>query len=195
MLRLVLVRPGATEYDQQHRIQGTLDIPLSEQGRHQVVDQIESLRAQSPSLLFTSPSMAAQQTAEILGQALQLKPRIVDRLANVDLGLWQGSSVEEVKAKQPKVFRQWQEFPESVRPPEGETIARAEERIVEMLDKLRKKYRGSETALVVAPEPLATLIAHVITGQNLGNLWLTFANPAKCEILEPAPSQSAPAAG
>lgn len=188
MLRLVLVRPGATEYDLQHRIQGTLDIPLSEQGRHQVVDQIESLRAQGPTLLFTSPSMAAQQTAEILGQALQLKPRIVDRLANIDLGLWQGSSVEEVKAKQPKVFRQWQEFPETVRPPEGETIARAEERIVEMLDKLRKKYRGNETALVVAPEPLATVIAHVITGQDLGNLWLTFANPAKCEVLEPAAS-------
>lgn len=188
MMRLVLVRPGATEYDQQHRIQGTLDIPLSEHGRHQVVDQIESLRALGPSLLFTSPSMAAQQTAEILGQALQLKPRIVDRLANIDLGLWQGSSVEEVKAKQPKVFRQWQEFPESVRPPEGETIAHAEERVVEMLDKFRKKYRGNETALVVAPEPLATLIAHVITGQELGNLWLSFANPAKCEVLEPAAS-------
>ncbi len=195
MLRLVLVRPGATEYDQQHRIQGTLDIPLSEEGRHQVVDQIESLRALAPKLLLTSPSMASQQTAEILGQALQLKPRVIDRLANIDLGLWQGSSVEEVKAKQPKVFRQWQEFPETVRPPDGETIAHAEERVVEMLDKLRRKYRGKETALMVAPEPLATLVAHVSTGQSLGNLWLTFANPAKYEILEPAASQSAPAVG
>lgn len=192
MLRLVLVRPGVTVYDEQHRIQGTLDIPLSEHGRHQVVDQIESLRALGPTHLVTSPSMASQQTAEILGHALQLKPRVIDRLANIDLGLWQGSSIEEVKEKQPKVFRQWQEFPESVRPPEGETIAQAEDRVIETLEKLRKKYRSEEVVLVVAPEPLASLVAHVSAGRQLGNLWLTSSMAGTCEVLEPTAAVSTP---
>lgn len=191
MFRMILVRPGVTEYDLQHRIQGTLDIPLTEQGRHQVVDQIESLRAHGPTHLFTSPSMAAQQTSEILGQALQLKPRVVDRLTNIDLGLWQGSSIDEVKAKQPKVFRQWQEFPETVRPPEGETLAQAEERINDVLERIRKKYRGSEVGILVVPEPLASVLAHITTGKPIGNLWLTSSAAGTSEVLEPVPSTPA----
>src|SRR5437868_5605318 len=35
MLNVALVRPGCTDYDQQGRIQGTLDIPLCEQGRQE----------------------------------------------------------------------------------------------------------------------------------------------------------------
>ena len=29
MIQIVLIRPGSTDYDEQGRIQGTLDIPLS----------------------------------------------------------------------------------------------------------------------------------------------------------------------
>ena len=46
MFQILLIRPGATEYDQQGRIQGTLDIPLCEDGRRQVEAMIEELRAQ-----------------------------------------------------------------------------------------------------------------------------------------------------
>ena len=36
MLTILLVRSGLTEYDCQGRIQGTLDVPLSGEGRQQV---------------------------------------------------------------------------------------------------------------------------------------------------------------
>ena len=36
MTQVVLIRPGATVYDEQDRIQGVLDIPLSERGRAEV---------------------------------------------------------------------------------------------------------------------------------------------------------------
>ena len=38
-------------------------------------------------------------------------------------GLWQGMIIDEVKRKQPKVYKQWQEHPENVCPPEGEMLA------------------------------------------------------------------------
>jgi broad specificity phosphatase PhoE len=41
MFKLLLIRPGVTEYDQQGRIQGTLDIPLCEDGRRQVEAMVE----------------------------------------------------------------------------------------------------------------------------------------------------------
>ena len=35
MFQILLIRPGSTEYDQQGRVQGTLDIPLCEDGRQE----------------------------------------------------------------------------------------------------------------------------------------------------------------
>ena len=50
-------------------------------------------------------------------------------MQNLDHGLWQGMLIEDVRRKQPKVYRQWQEQPETVCPPEGEMLSQAEERI------------------------------------------------------------------
>ena len=33
MSRVLLIRPGATAFDEQHRVQGILDLPLSDRGR------------------------------------------------------------------------------------------------------------------------------------------------------------------
>ncbi len=63
----------------------------------------------------------------LIGAALKLKPKTLERLQNLDHGLWQGMLIEEVKRKQPKVYKQWQEQPENVCPPEGEMLAAAAE--------------------------------------------------------------------
>ncbi len=34
--RVLLIRPGATDFDDQGRIKGSLDMPMSERGRQQV---------------------------------------------------------------------------------------------------------------------------------------------------------------
>ena len=44
MLQIVLIRPGSTDYDVQGRIQGSLDIPLSEQGLAEAAAVAEQLR-------------------------------------------------------------------------------------------------------------------------------------------------------
>ena len=50
-------------------------------------------------------------------------------MQNLNQGLWQGMLVEDVRHKQPKVYRQWQEQPENVCPPEGEMLEQADERV------------------------------------------------------------------
>src|SRR5262245_56211271 len=111
MVQIVLIRPGATDFDIQGRIQGNLDIPLNDQGRQQVATAVECLRAKSLTMLYCCPCQAAQETAKLIGSALKMKPKTLDRLQNLDHGLWQGMLIEEVKRKQPKVYKQWQEHP------------------------------------------------------------------------------------
>lgn len=172
MKRIVLIQPGTTEYDKQGRVQGTLDVPLSEDGRKQVEALASELQAAvEPAGLYVAPGQASQQTGELLAQLLSLKPRTLDKLTNVDQGLWQGMLVDDVKTKQPKVFRQWLEHPETICPPEGETIPHACERVSDVIGKLVKKMKADSTLLLVAPNPLASVVRHVVSGADFGDLW------------------------
>jgi probable phosphoglycerate mutase len=170
MVQIILLRPGCTDYDHQARIQGVLDIPLSEVGKQEVAKTAEKLQPYIPTALYCSPCRSAEETAAIIGQKLELKPKSIDRLQNVNLGLWQGMLVEEVRHKQPKVYKQWQEHPETIQPPEGEMLATALQRAAEALEKLARKHRSGTIALVI-PEPLASLIQHRIQGTQWSDLW------------------------
>lgn len=174
MPTLLLIRAGRTEYESQGRIQGTLDVPLSEDGRRQVEEAAEQLLASGVTLdaLYGGPCRAAQQTAEILGERLHLRPKTLEPLHNLDQGLWQGRLVEEVRNTQPKVFRQWQEQPETVCPPGGETLQEARQRCRKALQKVLKKHKRGSVALVL-PEPLATVVRGLLTEQEVSGLWPT----------------------
>lgn len=170
MLQFLLIRPGATEYDRQGRIQGTLDIPLSDEGHRQVARIVEELRGQEISALYVTPSQAAQETGAAIAKAFHLKPRKLEKLHNLDQGLWQGMLVEDVKLKQPKVYRQWQEQPEMVCPPGGEMLSAARQRVRQVIGRLLKKHKDGVVAIVV-PEPMASVVCNVLRQDALTDLW------------------------
>jgi probable phosphoglycerate mutase len=159
MLTILLIAAGRTEYDCQGRIQGTLDVPLSDEGRDQVRAGADQLAGEHTEInaLYVGPCRSAQETADILAERLELKPKTLGKLHNLNQGLWQGMLFDEVKAKQPKVFRQWQEKPETVCPPEGETLQQARDRLKKGLAKLTKKHKSGTVALVLA-QPLAGIL-------------------------------------
>ena len=160
-VRLV-VRPGETEFDGQSRIQGSLDLPLTDLGRQQVSEIVEQLRREAFDVIYTSPTEPAASTAEIIGQALGVPVKIVDGLANLHQGLWQGLPLEEIRRKHPRVYKQWEEDPESVCAPNGEECEEAQERVEQAL---KKPLKRDESFVVVAPEPIATLITSVLRGE------------------------------
>jgi len=171
-----------TDYDEQSRIQGTLDIPLNDAGRKEAMQAAEAIRPYLPKALYCSPGSSADQTAELVGKVLDLKPKTLDQLQNVNLGLWQGLVVDEIRRKQPKVYKQWQEHPETVHPPEGETLAQVNERVEEVLTKLARKHRTGAIVLVAA-EPLASMIRQRIEGNEMGDLWRAANGCGHCNVL------------
>lgn len=178
MAQIVLIRPGMSEFDEQGRIQGTLDIPLSTRGEQQVCRGVEQLRSLGLTAVYSSPCQAAWQTAQVLAAGLSIKAKQLDGLENLDHGLWQGMQVDEVKRKQPKVFRQWQENPENVCPPEGEMVCDCRKRAEQTLAKLVRKHRTSLVGVVV-PEPLATILCELLATETAVEQWE--ANPSGCQ--------------
>jgi len=157
---IAVVRPGSTDFDVQNRIQGNLDLPLNDDGRGQLSVSIEQLAAWPLELVCAAPIDPARSTAEAIAEAMELPVRFHDELQNLDHGLWQGLSLEEIRRKSPKVLKQWQESPETVRPPEGETIQEALSRTLAVLKKLMKR---EESLAIVTSDPLATLLGCAIT--------------------------------
>ena len=170
MCNVVVVRPGATSFDEQERIKGSLDIPLSIQGQeqaHRVASQLERFRI---SYVYSGPCESAQETAREIADHSHSKWKVYDCLHNLDHGLLEGKTIEEVRRQQPKLFRQVQDNPRAFCPPGGETIADAEKRISKLLAKLCKKH-SDETIAVVIPEPMATLVASRLTETDFRDIW------------------------
>lgn len=158
MTQIFLIRPGATAYDEQNRIQGVLDLPLSERGRVEVVALAEQLATADLVSLYCGPGESVYRTAEVVGRAIGLRPKRLDDLRNLNQGLWQGLQIDELRRRNPKVFRQWLDEPLTICPPLGETVEDALDRIRDVLRPLIRRHRTEAIGLVVA-EPLAQLIA------------------------------------
>jgi broad specificity phosphatase PhoE len=186
MTQIVLIRPGATDYDEQGRILGTLDIPLNEQGTRDVERVISEVRPLKITAIYCGPCQSAAQSATAIADALDVKLKKIDNLRNIDHGLWQGMLIAEVKRKQPKVYRQWQEQPGIICPPQGEMLRSAQERVHTALTKILKKHKEGMIALVV-PDPLAGVIQGDLSKREIGDFWKTKSDCGKWEVIAGEP--------
>ncbi len=177
MSQVILIRPGATLYDEQNRVQGVLDVPLSERGRDEVVRMAQMLSASlgtsSLSAIYCGPGENVIRTAEIVGKLLGVRPKRINEFRNLDQGLWQGLQIDEIKRRNTKLFRQWIDDPATICPPQGETVERAMERIKTAFRPLLRRHQDEAIGLVVG-EPLARLVASYLrceTRVHLDEQW------------------------
>jgi probable phosphoglycerate mutase len=192
MTRIVLVRPGSTDFDDQGRVTGTLNLPLNTAGVAQSEQMASQMSGQGVTVVYSSPSQAALETARILASSLSVKVKTLANLYNLDHGLWQGRLVADLREKQKKVFRQWQEQPETVCPPEGELVSQAVNRVRDSLDRLTRKHKHHVIALVV-PEPLTTLVRGYLEHAEFGDLWTSEWACGSWHVIEAKPRQLAAA--
>lgn len=179
---LILIRSGATDYELQGRIRGTLDIPLSAVGLADAARAADMLAAERPDAAYVAGTACAIETARIVGAACGLRPRRIAGLHNLDQGLWQGMLVEEIRRKQPRLHRQWQDNPWAVAPPEGELLEQACERAEVALEKLVRRQPAGRVALVV-PQPLDRIIRWIVSGRSMGDLWQHDAERPPLDVL------------
>jgi len=182
MLEVLLIRPGSTTFDIEGRIKGALNIPLSPQGRVQAEDLSKSLTNVKLDCLYVAPCESAQQSASMIAEYNFCRQRTLGCLRNLDQGLWQGKLVSEVKRLQPKVYRQFQEHPGAVCPPEGETVHEAIKRVEGNISKLKRRHRSGRIGMLV-PQPLASIVRYVLTGGSLGDLWKSELDFGTFEVL------------
>ena len=98
---IVLVRHGETDWNRERRFQGHADTPLNEAGRRQALELADALRDERLCAVYTSPLQRASETARIVAGELGLEARELEALREIDVGDWQGMTLDEVKVQFP----------------------------------------------------------------------------------------------
>lgn len=168
--RLILVKAGQTEWQAQGRLVGDTDLRLNEAGHRQAAAHATALLDMRPSIVHCGKDEPSRETAEIIANELNLKVKSSDALREMDLGHWEGLTVEQFRDRFGKVYKQWRNDPLAVESPEGESVANVIARMNKMIAKIVKKSGEKSIVLVVGGYAFAALRCEFIDG-NYEHFW------------------------
>lgn len=133
-----VLRHGQTEWNAEHRLQGDLDSPLTEQGRAQAGRQHQTLKKLDLSgyAAFSSPQGRAFHTASIALDGLIPSIKTDQRLSEIGVGDWRGLRVKDLSTERPMDESQESIFDLYERAPNGEGFLSLRERCVAFLNDL-----------------------------------------------------------
>lgn len=137
---ILLARHGETADNREPvRVQGRRDVPLTARGRAQARELAARVaEGPPPRALYTSDLARARETAEIVGAAIGLEPRVDARFAESDRGRWEGLRWDEIAAQDPAGFAAWKAAGADFRFPAGESLREQQVRVVAALAELEQ---------------------------------------------------------
>ena len=134
--RLLMLRSGRTEWDLLGRVQGATDLPMADQGRQMVEQNLQAIGNQKLDLVLTAPDEASRLTAKMLAEATgSRKVSVMPELADMGLGLWEGLRYEELESRFCRAGRLFMDDPSGVMAPEGEVLEAYAARVVSAMAK------------------------------------------------------------
>jgi len=101
---LLLVRHGETTWNAERRLQGQVDVPLSERGRRHVRALRRLVERYEPERAVTSDLARARETAALLGFA---DATVDARWREAHLGLWQGKGIDVLRREDEVRYEAW----------------------------------------------------------------------------------------
>ena len=162
MTRLILIRHGRSTWNAAKRIQGQADPPLDGVGREQARRLADRLRGEEIAELYASPLRRAQETAEIIGEALGVPVVPDERLKEHDAGDFTGLTWEQVTEQYPEVARRWAEDPWSLEIPGEEEDAVFRARVVAAFDDILAQHAEGTVGVVAHGGTLGAYLNHLI---------------------------------
>ncbi len=138
--------------------------PLTDKGKKEVKVSAKILKSKKIDLIFSSDILRTKQTADIVSKELNLKIEYDKRLREVDVGIFNGKTVEEFMKSFPKEQKN-ERFKK--KPEGGETHNNVRNRMNDFLKDKDKKYKGKNILIISHQLPL-TLIESI--AKNIPNL-------------------------
>jgi probable phosphoglycerate mutase len=183
---IYLARHGETDDNARGVVQGWIDTPLNDRGRHQARMLADRVAGLGIVAVWTSHLVRAAETAAIVADAIGVEPVVDERLAESRRGAWEGRSLTEIEQAEPGTWSAWKRGGAGFRfPGGGESLDEHQARVLAAIDEMR---RGPLPAIAIAHggSIRCALSAHDVRGLN--GFWsIRVPNATLIELPEKAP--------
>jgi probable phosphoglycerate mutase len=160
---LVLVRHGATAWNERGLCLGRKDLALSATGRAQAERLAAALSGEAFDRVFASPLSRALETARLLGH----EPEPLPDLLEIDRGAWEGLPAGEIRRRYPELHAAWYDDPTGLAMPDGESFAALWDRAGRALELLGRGGR----VLAVAHKAINRVVIARALGRPAKGVW------------------------
>lgn len=161
-MQVVLVRHGATDWNLEHRCQGSSDRDLSETGVRQAEEIAALLRHETIHGVYSSDLKRARRTAELISQHHQLPVTVDARIRELDHGHLEGMTFNEIKQNYGDFLSRWRSEPAELRVPGGERLADVAERAWTGLNQIAARHGTAEKIVVVSHNfPIVGIVCRI----------------------------------
>ncbi len=168
--RLVLIRPGETDWNREHRWQGWVAAPLDPQGRRQVHKLALFVRNLGLSALYSSDLRRAEETASILAASLGYAPIFEPRLRERKIGEWQGLTIDEMRAWYPDEYAHFIDDPANYPPPMGESRNEVKARVLAAVAEILAQNRGETVGVLSHTTAIKALLSGLVPSYSQRDL-------------------------
>ena len=163
---VVLLRHGDTRLSPERRFSGvgSGDPGLSATGLDQARRAAGSALLQGHQFteVLTSPLTRCRETAEIVAAALGLSVSVDHGLREMDFGLWEEMTFDEVRRRYPDDLSRWKESTSAAPTGSSETFAAVLERMGTVAKRLASRYAGASVIAVTHITPVKALVADAL---------------------------------
>ena len=147
--QLCLARHGETDWNKHGILQGWLDVPLNEKGRHQADELAAGLAGSGLTAVWSSNLVRARETADIIALALQLAaPLCHEGLKERHFGALQGIPKSELAELNPVLLAQILRRNPAAEFVGGESMGEFSDRVLRACVEIGSRHRG-ERVLVI----------------------------------------------
>lgn len=149
-MKIYFVRHGETDWNKARRIQGQVDIPLNEFGRHLAEETAKGLADIPFDICYTSPLGRAVETARIILEGREVPVIEDERIIEMAFGEYEGKCCSKKGWELPREFQRFFDDPEHyITPSGGENFTDVRRRTGEFLaDLLKRKELEDGNVLV-----------------------------------------------
>ncbi len=146
--RVVAIRHGETAWNVDKRIQGQLDIPLSERGRWQAERLAAALADEGIDVIYSSDLQRAQATASALARITGCELRLHAGLRERAFGRFEGRTFRQIDEDWPDDARRWRQREPDFVPQGGESLEEFNQRCLRVCLELVAAHPDQSVALV-----------------------------------------------
>ncbi len=148
MSHLIVVRHGETLWNQQHRMQGHSDSPLTENGVRQTRQLAQRLAQIEFAALYSSDSGRTLETARNVAAATGHEVIVDSRLRERSFGVFEGLTGDEMRTLHPDAFARFRTRDPHFVVPGGESALEFRDRALGCLREIAQRH-AAELAVVV----------------------------------------------